>query len=74
MENVNNDEDIGRGIDRINARYFDEAGNRVSGLLLDEIGLDGHGVANMLWKISAYLEKRAEVGYPVNKPEHQDGE
>ena len=74
MENVDNDHDIGRGIDRINARYFDEAGNRVSGLILDEIGLDGHGVANMLWRISAYLAKRAEVGYPVNKPEHQDGE
>ena len=39
MENVDNDHDIGRGIDRINARYFDEAGNRVSGLILDEIGL-----------------------------------
>ena len=69
MENVDNDEDIGRGIDRINARYFDEAGNRVSGLILDEIGLSGHGVANTLWRISSYLNKRAEVGYPVNKDE-----
>lgn len=61
MENVGNDEDIGRGIDRINARYFDEAGDRVSGLVLEEIGLDGHAVANTLWKISAYLERRANA-------------
>lgn len=53
------DETVGQGIDRINARYFDEAGNRVSGLCLEEIGLDGHGVANTLWRISAYLKKRA---------------
>jgi hypothetical protein len=50
---------IGQGFDRINARYFDEAGGRVSGLNLEEIGLDGHVVANTLWKISAYLKRRA---------------
>lgn len=61
LENVGNDEDIGRGIDRINARYFDEAGDRVSGLALEEIGLDGHAVANTLWKISAYLKGRANA-------------
>lgn len=50
---------VGQGIDRINARYFDEAGNRASGLCLEEIGLSGHGVANTLWRISAYLKERA---------------
>lgn len=59
-ENSDKDETIGRGIDRINARYFDEAGNRASGLCLEEIGLDGHGVANTLWRISAYLKRRAD--------------
>ena len=53
------DDTVGQGIDRINARYFDEAGNRASGLCLEEIGLSGHGVANMLWRISAYLKERA---------------
>jgi hypothetical protein len=60
MENVDNDDSIGRGFDRINASYFDEAGNRVSGLLLEEIGLSGHSVANTLWRISSYLRERAE--------------
>ena len=60
VENVDDDEFIGRGIDRINSRYFDEAGNRASGLALEEIGLDGHAVANTLWKISAYLRRRAD--------------
>lgn len=59
MENPDNDETIGQGIDRINARFFDEAGNRASGLCLEAIGESGHGVANLLWKISAYLERRA---------------
>lgn len=61
MENPGNDEEIGNGIDRINAHYFDEAGNRASGLCLEAIGLDGHAIANQLWKISAYLRKRAEA-------------
>jgi hypothetical protein len=37
------------------------AGNLVSGLALEEIGEDGHLVANVLWKIAAYLRKRNEV-------------
>ena len=44
--------------DRINARLLNEAGDTVSGLDLSEIGESGHGVANLLWKISAYLRKR----------------
>jgi hypothetical protein len=60
MENVDNDETIAQGIDRINASFFDDAGNRASGLCLEEIGLDGHVVANMLWRISSYLRRRAE--------------
>lgn len=64
MENVDNDPDIGRGIDRINAAYFNEAGNRASGLVLNEIGLSGHGVANTLWRISSYLRSRADRTEP----------
>jgi hypothetical protein len=60
-ENPDNDKDIGRGIDRINAAFFDDAGNRASGMCLEEIGFDGHDIANKLWKISAYLKKRAEA-------------
>ena len=70
MENVDNDPDIGRGIDRINATYFNEAGNRVSGLDLFEIGMDAHGVANTLWRISAYLRSRAERQTPVPRPKN----
>lgn len=44
--------------DRIAARELDSAGSIVSGLILDEIGEDGHAVANLLWKISAYLHRR----------------
>lgn len=69
MENVDNDPDIGRGIDRINASFFNDAGNRASGLNLEEIGMDGHGVANTLWRISAYLRMRAdrrEIPMPKN--------
>jgi hypothetical protein len=53
------DESVAQGINRINARFFDDAGNRASGLCLEEIGLDGHGVANTLWRISALLKRRA---------------
>lgn len=60
MENVDNDRDISRGIDRINASFFDDAGNRASGMNLEPIGLDGHAVANLLWKISSFLKQRAE--------------
>lgn len=44
--------------DRIAARLLESAGNTVSGLNLEEIGEDGHAVANRLWKIAAYLRKR----------------
>jgi hypothetical protein len=72
FENVDNDADIGRGFDRINASYFDEAGNRVSGLLLEEIGLSGHGVANTLWRISAYLRERAERDFAADPYPRKD--
>ncbi len=48
-----------RDIDRANAKYFDQAGGRVSGLDLTELGLDAHAVANLLWRISAYYARRA---------------
>ena len=60
MENPDNDETVGQGIDRINAAFFNDAGNRASGMVLDEIGMDGHDIANKLWRISAYLRSRAE--------------
>lgn len=47
-----------KSFDSINADFFDQAGNRVSGLDLSEIDLESHAVANMLWRISAYLKKR----------------
>jgi len=53
------DETVAQGINRINAQFFDDAGNRASGLCLEEIGLDGHAVANTLWRISAYLKRKA---------------
>jgi hypothetical protein len=43
--------------DRINATYIETAGNTVSGLNLSPIGEDGHEVANLLWRIAAYLRK-----------------
>lgn len=60
FENVDDDESVGRGIDRINARFFDDAGNRASGLCLEEIGMSGHQLANRLWRVSAYLRMRAD--------------
>lgn len=44
--------------DHYAASYLESAGNTVSGLDLSEIDEDGHGVANLLWKIAAYLRKR----------------
>ncbi len=41
-------------IDKITARILDSAGDTVSGLVLTEIGEDGH----LLWKIAAYLRQR----------------
>jgi len=49
-----------REFDRINSRFFDAAGDRVSGLDLEEIGMDGHAEANRLWKIAEYLRNRSD--------------
>jgi hypothetical protein len=46
--------------DKIIAEKMEQAGNWVSGLSLEEIGEDGHAVANKLWKIAAFLKKRAQ--------------
>ena len=69
LENPDHDEIVGQGIDRINASFFNEAGNRASGLILDEIGMSGHGLANQLWRVSAYLRMRAERK-PVEERQH----
>lgn len=45
--------------DKAAARHLDAAAGIVSGLDLAGIGLDGHGMANKLWRISAYLRRRA---------------
>lgn len=50
--------DMQKKSDRILAEQFDSAGDAASGLVLDEIGLDGHDVANLLWKVAAYLKRR----------------
>ena len=47
--------------DKILAEVFDRTGNLVSGLVLDDIGEDGHAVANLMWKISSYLKRRAQT-------------
>ncbi len=49
---------MSKSFDKVNASYVEEAGNIVSGLDLSEIREDGHEVAGLLWKISAYLRKR----------------
>jgi hypothetical protein len=46
-------------VDRIAARELEHAGSIASGLDLSEIGMDGHGVANRLWRIAAFLRQRA---------------
>lgn len=45
-------------IDKNVAEKMDSAANTVSGLSLEEIGLDGHVLANQLWRIAAYLRNR----------------
>lgn len=55
---------MGRGMDRLNAATLERAANTVSGLCLEEIGEDGHLVANKLWKIAAYLRRRADGPNP----------
>lgn len=44
--------------DQIIAKMLDQAANTVSGLSLEAIGEDGYEVANQLWKIAAYLNRR----------------
>ncbi len=44
--------------DQIRAGIINDAGDLVSGLDLTAIGEDGHRVANLLWKIAAYLKTR----------------
>jgi hypothetical protein len=51
-------DDVSKRADKIIAEFFDRAGNAVSGLDLSEIGLEGHQVANTLWKIAGYLRRR----------------
>lgn len=40
---------------------FETCGDHVSGLDLSEIGEDGHQVANLMWKISALMKRRANA-------------
>jgi hypothetical protein len=50
--------------DQIIAELLDRAGNWVSGLALEDIGEDGHAIANTLWKVTAYLRNRAQPVIP----------
>jgi hypothetical protein len=45
-------------LDKVVARILEDAGNTVSGLSLEEIGKDGHAVANELWGIAGYIRNR----------------
>lgn len=45
-------------MDKVAARQLESAGSTASGLELSEIGEDGHAVANLLWKVAAYLRRR----------------
>lgn len=47
--------------DKLLAEVFDRTGNLVSGLALEAIDEDGHQVANLMWKISGYLKRRAKT-------------
>lgn len=40
------------------ASQLDSAANVVSGLALEDMGEDGHAVANKLWRIAAHLRNR----------------
>jgi len=61
---------IGKGMDRMAASVMERAGNTVSGLCLDEIGEDGHLVANKLWKIAAFLRKRGDESVSSESASH----
>jgi hypothetical protein len=41
------------------ARQLESAANAVSGLALEDIGEDGHAIANRLWKIAAHLKNQS---------------
>jgi hypothetical protein len=47
-------------LDKVVAEHLEDTGNMVSGLILDDIGVDGHEIANLLWRIAAHLRKRNE--------------
>jgi hypothetical protein len=47
--------------DKILAKVFEQCGNCASGLDLSAIDEDGHAIANKLWKIAAYLKRRAQA-------------
>ena len=53
--------------DRILAGHLDGAGNMVSGLALEDIGEDGHALANRLWRVAGYLRRRGG-GTPGRRP------
>lgn len=40
------------------AALLDRAANAVGGLSLEDIGEDGHAIANRLWRVAAYLRNR----------------
>jgi hypothetical protein len=48
------------------ANQLDSAANVVSGLVLADIGMDGHAVANTLWRIASHLRNRERMNV---KPE-----
>lgn len=50
--------------DKLMADALNHAGNMVSGLDLEDIGEDGHAVADLLWKISGYLRHRRDDDPP----------
>lgn len=45
-------------VNSVIARQLDSAANTVSGLALEEIGEDGHAIANRLWRIAAHVRNR----------------
>jgi hypothetical protein len=46
---------------QIIASQLDSTANVVSGLALDDIGEDGHALANRLWRIAAHLRNRERM-------------
>lgn len=60
--------------DQILAEVFDRTGNLVSGLSLEAIDEDGHAVANLMWKISSYLKRRAQMKEDFGDEDFGDGQ